>query len=135
MNQRILEFAKELEKKDGASQSALSQLECEVGIPLPADYKEFLLFTNGAEGKMGQSYLMIWPAEEVMRNNKGYAVEEFAPGLLLFGSSGGGMAYAFDTRAPELLVVEVPFIGMNLESIKRCGSNFTEFLEHLATRH
>lgn len=135
MNQRILELTIDLEKTRAASQDALTQLESELGLRLPDDYKEFMRLTNGAEGRVSKrSYVIIWPVEEIVRYNKGYAVEEFAPGLLLFASTGGGMAYAFDTRDPRLPVVEVPFIGMSLNSAKQCGASFTEFLENLGRK-
>ena len=51
-------------------------------------------------------------------------VSEFAPGLILFGSDGGGEAYAFDVREAVPIIVEVPFIGMGGDEAKRCGASF-----------
>ena len=45
--------------------------------------------------------------------NRDYEVESYCPELLLFGSSGGGEAYAFDKRSLPWRVVEVPFVGMD----------------------
>jgi hypothetical protein len=56
-------------------------------------------------------------------------VAQFAPDLLLFGSDGGGEAYAFDTRESPWGVVKVPFIGMSdRQSIVLLGRSFVEFL-------
>ena len=63
--------------------------------------------------------------------NKAYEVAEYAPGLLLFGSDGGGEAFAFDTRSATKPIVSVPFVGMELTVTRRLASNFTEFLEEL----
>jgi hypothetical protein len=54
---------------------------------------------NGGEGFIGENYLRAWPVEDLIQSNKDYRVDEAAPGLFLFGSSGGGEAFAFDTRS------------------------------------
>src|SRR5262245_36498938 len=113
MDPRIPELTKGLKKNPGADERTLRQMTSSIGVGLPADYVEFLLSSNGAEGPIGQgSYVSVWPVEEVKVLNDEYAVNEFAPGLLLFGSDGGDTGYAFDTRFKEERVVEVPFVGM-----------------------
>lgn len=100
---------------------------------LPNDYLAFMERTNGAEGSIGETYLSLWPAEEIKSLNEQYAVEEFAPGLLLFGSDGGDVAFGFDMRSRPMRVVEVPFVGMSLEAVKERGRTFLDFLEELAS--
>jgi hypothetical protein len=52
---------------------------------------------------------------------------------LLFGSSGGGEAFAFDVREPgKTPVVSVPFVGMDLNDIAPLAETFDGFLEYLA---
>jgi hypothetical protein len=63
--------------------------------------------------------------------NKAYQVAEYAPGLFLFGSDGGGEAFAFDTRTEAKPIVSVPFVGMELKLARPLGSNFKAFLEEL----
>ena len=100
-----------------------------LGLNLPHDYKEFLLSSNGGEGLIGENYIVFWRAEDLEPLNAGYEVANFAPGFLLFGSDGGGEAYAFDTRKSPWEVVQIPFIGMD-DPIAR-GSSFTEFCASL----
>jgi hypothetical protein len=69
---------------------------------------------NGGDGFVGENYLMVWPVEELIKSNKDYRVAEAAPGLFVFGSSGGGEAFAFDTRVTPPGIVTVPFIVMRL---------------------
>jgi hypothetical protein len=45
-------------------------------------------------GFIGENYLMAWPVEDLIQFNKEYLVDEAAPELFLFGSSGGGEAFA-----------------------------------------
>lgn len=98
---------------------------------LPDDFREFLLLTNGGEGMIGENYVMLWSADELAEYNASYQVNEYAPGLLLFGSDGGGEAFAFDTRTTPPTVVTVPFVGMALKYAKPLAPTFTAFLEKL----
>jgi hypothetical protein len=133
MDPKIVELTKALKKNPGADENALGQMSSSLGISLPADYVEFLRSTNGAEGPVGeQSYVSVWPVEEVKVLNDEYAVSEFAPGLLLFGSDGGDTGYAFDTRSKEERIVEVPFIGMSLDAVTPRGRSLADFFEYLA---
>ncbi len=98
----------------------------------PEDYVAFMMNNNGGEGFLGESeYLILWPIEAIDHLNTAYEVDEYAPGLVLFGSSGGGEAYAFDRRSARAAIVEVPFVGMNLDLASPISSSFTDFLEQL----
>jgi hypothetical protein len=115
----------------GASDETLKAAERALQVELPSDYNEFLRASNGGEGFLGQNYIALWRVEELKERNDGYGVEQFAPGLILFGSDGGGEAYAFDTRANPWVVVQVPFIGMGDPSLTiALGRSFSEFLQN-----
>ncbi len=114
-----------------ADASALQQLEREAGFRLPEDYAWFLKQMDGGEGFVGSAYLILWPVGDLLEMNKAYQVAEYAPGLLLFGSNGGGEAFAFDTRKEDRSIVSVPFVGMELTLVRPLGSNFKGFLEEL----
>lgn len=102
-----------------------------MGIQLPRDYVEFVLRGNGAEGPVpNRGYLALWPVEVLRSRNEEYAVAEFAPGLLLFGSDGADTAYAFDSTN-SMKIVELPFIGMSREEMEFVANTFTEFLQLL----
>ena len=88
-------------------------------------------FSNGAEGSIGQSYLVVWPADEIVELNQTYRVDDFAPGLVLFGGDGGNTGYAFDKRSVSPRIVEVPLMGMDLNAAEYCGASFVEFLRHV----
>jgi SMI1/KNR4 family protein SUKH-1 len=112
----------------GAVKEALSEL----AVRPPSDYVEFIRTSNGGEGAVGLSYLQLWPIETLMSRTALYAVDEFAPGLVLFGSDGGGMAYAFVLTGGRTLLAEVPFVGMSHDAIKFRGESFCSFLEAIA---
>lgn len=115
-----------------ASAEAIEAFEEATGLTLPADYKEFLRRMNGGEGFIGkESYLILWKVEELEKFNREYEVGDYCDGLLLFGSSGGGEAYGFDTRQTQYPVVQVPFVGMDHSLVENVGRSFDEFLTAL----
>ena len=115
-----------------AAAAHVAAAERDVKKSLPGDFRDFLLVANGGEGMIGENYVMLWSADELGQHNESLQVNEYAPGLLLFGSDGGGEAFAFDTRAAPPTVVIVPFVGMSLEEAKPVAPNFTAFLAKLA---
>lgn len=44
-------------------------------FPLPDDYKEFMLWSNGGEGNIGSQYLSLWKIEDLMQLNKEYQIQ------------------------------------------------------------
>lgn len=128
INELLREFNREPFASDEAIKNASESIEAE----LPNDYIAFLLKNNGGEGMIGKSYVILWKAEELATMNKAYQVEEYAPGLLLIGSDGGGEAFAFDTRKIPWPVVKVPFIGMELQYATLIAPSFNSFLQTLA---
>ena len=112
------------------SRKAVEGVGLALGVTFPSDYIDFMVDSNGAEGRIGDSgYLAIWSIEDLVSLNEAYSVEEFAPGLVLFGSDGGDTGYAFQSNTVR--IVEVPFIGMDLSEAKVIGSGFVQFLRYL----
>lgn len=121
--------------REGASQAAIRKLEQWIGKRLPAAYVELMKRSNGIEGFIAEkSYLVLWPVEQLAELNEAYSTAEFAPGLLLVGSDGAEMGYAFDTRHEPMPIKEVPFIGMSHEEAKPIAETVNGFLEHLKNR-
>jgi hypothetical protein len=132
MNPEISKWLKGFVKNPAATPEVIDQATSTLGVALPTDYLEIFRHMNGGEGFVGASYLRFYPIEKVAPLNQAYAVEEFAPGLLIFGSSGGGEAFAFDTRTTPLTIVEIPFIPMDFGYLEQHGSTLKEFLDSLA---
>lgn len=98
---------------------------------LPADYKAFLVDVGAGCGPVGTTYLNLWRADELIENNAGYGLGRYAPGLVLFGSNGGGEAFGFDTRERPPSVVMVPFVSAGWADALEIASSFEEFLDRL----
>jgi len=126
----VNELLAKFNRNPPAEAQTITQLE-RVSINLPSEYKQFLRLHNGGEGFIGGAYAMLWRAEELVDLNQRYHVLEQAPGLFLFGSNGGGEAFAFDTRKQIQPIVSVPFVVMDLSAARPIASTFTQFLEAL----
>ena len=119
--------------KAGATEEAIARAEQELGWKMPQDYREALAKKNGGEGFLGENYLILWAAEELAQFNREYEVQEYAPGLILIGSDGGGEGFAFDVRETPIRVVQVPFVGMELEYATMIAPDFKSFIEKMAS--
>ena len=110
----------------------IEEVEKELKIKFPSGYVDFMLKTNGGEGTIGEeSYLRLWKIEVLLESNKDYLVSEFAPGLLIIGSDGGGTAYGYDFREEIPKLIEVDFIGMDIKNPNYSTYDFFEFIEYL----
>ena len=104
-------------RREPASAQAIQRIEDNEQRPLPPWYREFLSFTDGLEGGLGEEgYLALWDCETVL-SYQASEVGQFAPGLLLIGSNGGGEALAIDITSEKPCVVNVPFIGMSPDEV------------------
>jgi hypothetical protein len=131
----VIDWTRYLEEsncRSGATSTAIAEAEKELGLELPREYAEWLKFSNGYEGWIGKrrsGYGRLWRVEELRSLNDEYGVRNWAPGALLFGSDGGGEAFAFDTRTPQQRIVLIPFIGMEWKVALPLGDTFSTFLD------
>jgi hypothetical protein len=85
-----------------AASANIEAFEREASVVLPSEYRQFLQVSDGGVGIIGPAgYAMLWRVNDLLRSNREYEVAEYAPGLLLFGSNGGGEGFAFDLRVTE----------------------------------
>lgn len=133
LRDRLRKMLRSPKVSGGASEERLQKLMADIGYRLPEDYLDFMRQWNGYNGDVGQKGSVdIWPAEEIQPSNEANRFREWVPGLVLFGSDGGGEFYAFDMRGKDPKVVMVTMIPLNLENAVEAGSSFLDFLERLA---
>ncbi len=116
-----------LNPKEG--EKLIKDIENRFDVKLPQDYIDYMIENNGYVGIINEDYVDIWELESITLQNERYDSEEFYPGLVLFGSDGGGEAYAFD-KNNNMNIVDVPFIGDENDIIV-VSKSFNEFLEKL----
>ena len=76
----MIEYFKEGDLRSPASETEISQLEKDLGFGLPADYREFLLLSDGYNGYVGaKGYAQLWPVGELTSNNEGYDARSRSP--------------------------------------------------------
>jgi hypothetical protein len=97
---------------------------------LSQDYLAAVKEFGGREGFVGETYLRLYRLEELVALNLAYDVPSSLPELIVFGSDGCGEAFAFPLGEPK--VVQVPFLPMAAEYVKRSAANFAEFVRTLA---
>jgi hypothetical protein len=124
-------FLKKFNLFQPAKDEDILSFENASGKKLPGDYIELLKITNGGEGFIGDNYLILWGIEELISQNESYEVELNAPGLLIFGTDGGGEAFGFDTRKAKWSVAQIPFVGMFWEEALPKANSFKGFIECL----
>ncbi len=115
-----------------ADPSVVEGLSSSLEVSLPRDYLDFLRQHNGGEGFIGDRYIVLWKAEELADFNREYEVDKYAPGIVLFGSNGGGEGYGFDTRSAAMTIVRMPFIGMELLYATPVAKDFPDLFAQLA---
>jgi hypothetical protein len=131
MTHGINHILEKFNQNPGASALDIQECEANLGLNLPAEYAELLKTTNGGEGFIQESYLILWRTDEIGPLNQSYEVEKYAQGFLVFGSNGGGEAYGLDMRNEACRVVQIPFIGMSWNEAQPMGESFNAFLEQL----
>ena len=125
-------FIQFLDVNEGISKSSLAQIEKKIDIEFPEDYKSFMIMYNGCEGPIGENaYIQLWPVEELFKKNKEYSIDKNFPDFLVFGTDGGGTAYAFDRRFDDMPIIYFEFTVIDMEDVFPCADSFFKFLEYL----
>lgn len=128
MKSNLKPLIKNLELNSGVEFETINDVEQRLGINFLTDYKEFISEANGAEGFVGQSYLILFPIEKLEEINR---TNDYAPRIIKFASDGGGNVYVFDSSEARIYIGKVSSIGIGLEEIEFCGFSFTDFLKYL----
>ena len=126
MKKVLKTISKNFEPNTPATASSIEAIENYYHVKLPSDYKHFLQFTNGLEGSIGENYLVLWSAEELIQLNEAYNVKEFVSNIIIIGSNGADEAFAFYTA--DMSIVNLPFIDMGHIVRKKLADTFEKFL-------
>jgi len=117
------------DRRARALDSEISAAERALGLTLPADYKAFLLETNGVEGFVSpEAYLILWAVLDVPSLNEAYAVQESLPGVTLIGTDGGDTGYGFKLREGHVEYVSTPLVGMEAVALRVMGLSFEQLV-------
>lgn len=104
-------------------------------FPLPNDYKEFMLWSNGGEGNIGSQYLSLWKIEDVMQQNNDYQIQKYlSEKSLAIGTDGGDNCIGFYFGESITLFLQ-PLGDLDLSENRFLSSSFTDlFIDWLRIR-
>ena len=92
-------------------------------VVLQKQYVEFMEEHDGGEGDIGETWLILFPLEELQEINNDYCIEEFLPNHIIIGSNGGGELYGINDEGyyfnvPEMIEDNIiTLFGNDLDSL------------------
>lgn len=117
------------ETRPGATVEAVNEVEAELGVQLPDDYKGLVEQSNGLEGfASNDEYIILWQVEDLTKRNSEYGTAEFVPGVILLGTNGSNTGLGF--RVKDRRYVTVPLVGMEPSAIVVVGDEVTSLVDH-----
>jgi hypothetical protein len=95
-------------------------------ISFPADYKNFLLHSDGFEGFIGDNYLRLIPVGYIYENTQDYCSES-RPWAIYLGTNAGGEMVVLDKRKEPCEFGMLPYLGDD-EDFIALGDTFEKFI-------
>lgn len=131
-------FKGDFDLEKGASSEELKDFGKKTNFIFPTDYLEFMQFSNGGEGDVGEnSYLILWSLSELPEINIDFSNSSLYPiffsKYFFFGRSAGPTLYAFNKQDGSIF--EIPEIGIDEKVIKVIATTFTEFIKYLYSQN
>ncbi len=74
--------------------------------------------------------MILYKAEDLLKNNIEYKLKDFDPRIFLIGSNGGGEAVAIDLRKKDFKYILIPFI-FEYDAIIELGNDINNFFHRL----
>ncbi|WP_082887186.1 SMI1/KNR4 family protein [Bordetella ansorpii] len=85
-----------------ASLDVLDEIWRVTGLFLPADYRAFMAWADGGEGRFADVYLSFWSASDILDLNRDYQIARYLGAqVLAIGSDGGPICFLLDYRLSE----------------------------------
>lgn len=113
-------------KKNGASSASIDDVEKLLNTTLPKQYKSFLLWSNGGEGKLGDNYIYIWAIEDVIAYNHDYGIQKYLQKEYLAFGMDGDIGYILHLSDNSIYRVDLG--DLDITSIKYIAPSFDDFL-------
>lgn len=116
----------------GASEGDLSALRLAAPEGVPSQYFDLLARTNGGEGPLPVQpcWFVLSSADQALNDWTSGTFSEFFPGLFVFGTNGGGEAFAFDTKSTGARIVCFDTTNIDLaESVVELATSMGDFID------
>ena len=112
-----------------ATDRQISELENQLALELPTDYKDFLKITNGFAGIINQFVVHFDPVEEIFQSTQDNCTE-FFPWAIYIGTNGGGEMFVIDKRQTPYQFGLLPNIADENDFLP-LGDTFEKFIQRL----
>lgn len=95
---------------------------------LPVSFFDFVKQHSGGNGDLPVQpyYFHLWTINELIENNRDYAIQENLPNYFGFGGNGGGEFLAINLV--NFKVFTIPFVVMSERDAVQVAESFEEFL-------
>jgi hypothetical protein len=113
----------------GVARETLTNIAAQLGVTMPADYVEFMMESDGAEFQLGETFVVLLSADDLVDENE--ASDDFPAYLKVFGGNGGSEKYAFDTRTTPNQIVVVPHYQPDDDDVLPQGTSLIGFLRRI----
>lgn len=97
----------------------------------PKEYLQFMEWSNGGEGNIGENYLYLWKIENTEQLNKDYNIQQYlGMDCYGFGTDGGDNCYCFDNKNGNK-IIKCSLGDLDYNEIKIISNTFYEFISKL----
>jgi hypothetical protein len=111
------------------TEPAIEEFNKSAGILPDNDYLDFLKWSNGGEGYIGNNYISLWKIENIVQLNKDYMIQKYlGDRCIAFGTDGGDNCYCFD-YSENPCVIRVPLGDLDPAEKKIIADTFSGFIK------
>ena len=114
---------------EGATSSALDEVEAQLEIRLPIELRDLLSRSDGFEGWFGATFLVVFSTGALVPVNRDI---ERHPGFLAFGSDGSRELIGFDLRVTPSPVVMIDITSAGWSAARFQAHSLEEFMAQRA---
>lgn len=117
-------------KNNGANNDAINNLEQLLNINLPEDYKYFVRWSNGGEGKVNENNISLWKIEDLSILNEEYQIQKYLGKKVIgIGTDGGGICYGYKFTDNQSNIFKCPLGDLDIDEITLIADSFEGFLK------
>ena len=111
----------------GANLNDIGIAQKQLHIAFPEDYLEFLKWSNGGEGYIGENYISFWKVEDLAALNAEYQIQKYLSEKFLgIGADGGGICYGFCLEK-QFAIFKCPLGDLDINEITIVANSIKDF--------
>ncbi len=110
----------------GADAAQISGIEQQLGVALPKEYVDFLLFSNGCLLENG---LSMYPLENLVERNKTFEIPVYVPGYILMGDDSSGTGILLSAEPMRKKIYASGLGDLNPFGFKEIADSFQSWVD------